>query len=394
MSTLETVEHGSEARVRWFEAVDWAPWKQALIYVAVTRFAFFVAAYAATLFFTTTPGATSAEGFLNIWERWDARHFLVAAEYGWSGAKAIEARTAAFFPLYPLGIRGLAALGITPVLGALMISAAASVVATAFMIKLADRDIGAGAGRRAGLYLLLFPTAVFLLAPYSEALFLAGVIPAFYFARRGRWLMATVPLTVATSTRFAGVFLIAGLAVELTVQLWRKRAERPLGLARDGIAALALAVLPVIAFGFHLRAARGSFFQFREDQLVGWGRDLVSPLQSFLSTWNTRIGGYEANWIFAWRIEILAALAGVLCTLWALVKKEWAYATYMGIFMAVLMTSSWYFSIPRMLLTFFPAIIFLAESAKDDRRHELILVAFAPLATMGVVVFTRGAWFF
>ncbi|MDQ3964656.1 MAG: hypothetical protein M3277_12220 [Actinomycetota bacterium] len=395
MSTLETVEHGSSrARVHWFEAVDWTPWKQALVYVAVTRLAFFIAAYAATLLFTTTPGATSAEGFLNIWERWDARHFLVAAEHGWGGPEAIGARTAAFFPLYPLGIRGLAALGITPILGALAISTAASVVATAFLIKLADRDVGAGYGRRAALYLLLFPTAVFLVAPYSEALFLAGAIPAFYFARRGRWLTAAFPLMVATSTRFAGVFVIAGLAVELAVQLWHRRAERPVGLARDGVATLVLAALPVVAFGLHLQATRGSFFQFREDQLVGWGRDFVSPIQSFLATWNTRIGGYEANWIFAWRIEILAALAGVLFTVWALVKKEWGYATYMGIFMAVLMTSSWYFSIPRMLLTLFPAVVFLTEFAKDERRHELILLVFAPIATMGVIVFTRGAWFF
>lgn len=394
MGASDAAEIGQRTRASWLEGVDWAPWKQALVYVALTRLVFGLAAYAATLLFTTTPGATSAEGFLDIWQRWDARHFLVAAEHGWGGPEAVEARTAAFFPLYPLGIRALTSLGANPILAALLISLAASVVACAFLIKLADHELGPGNGRRAGLYLLLFPTAVFLMAPYSEALFLAGAIPAFYFARQGRWLLAALPLTVATSTRFAGVFLVAGLAVELGVQLWRKRAERPFGLFRDGIATLALAALPVVAFGLHLQAARGSFFQFRIDQLQGWGRDFVSPVQSFLYTWNTRIGGYEQNWIFAWRIEILAALAGVLLTVWALVRKQWAYATYMGMFMAVLMTSSWYFSIPRMLLTFFPAFIFLASFTNDERRHELALLTLAPLATMGVIVFTRGAWFF
>lgn len=393
-SASETVEIGRRTRAAWLEGIDWAPWKQAFLFVALTRLVFGLAAYAVTLLFTTTPGATSAEGFLDIWERWDARHFLVAAEHGWGGPEAIEARTAAFFPLYPLGIRAIAALGADPILAALIISTIASVVACAFMIKLADHELGAGSGRRAGLYLLLFPTAVFLVAPYSEALFLAGAIPALYLARRGRWLLAALPLMVATSTRFAGVFLVVGLAVELGVQLWRKRAERPLGLARDGLAAIALSALPVVAFGLHLQAVRGSFFQFRIDQLQGWGRDFVSPVQSFLFTWNTRIGGYEANWIFAWRIEILAALFGVLLTIWALVRRQWAYAAYMGTFMAVLMTSSWYFSIPRMLLTFFPAFIFLAAFAKDERRHEAVVLTLAPMATMGVIVFTRGAWFF
>ena len=129
------------------------------------------------------------EGFLDIWARWDARHFVIVAELGWVDPDVLAARPAAFFPLYPLAIRALIALGITPVArrasGRLDI---ATWVACAFLIKLAEEELGGGAGRRAALYLLVFPTAVFLAAPYSEALFLAGAIPAFYFARRGRWL--------------------------------------------------------------------------------------------------------------------------------------------------------------------------------------------------------------
>lgn len=371
--------------------IDWSPWKQALVYVALTRAAFLAASYAATMLFT----AGSVEGFLETWTRWDARHFLIAAEHGWAGPEAVSARTAAFFPLYPLSIRGLSAVGFNPVLAGLVVSGAASVVACAFLIKLVDRELGPGAGRRAAIYLLLFPTAVFLIAPYSEALFLAGAIPAWYFARQERWIAATIPLMVATATRFAGVFLMAGLSVELLRQIWVRRRERPLRIAGDGALTLAAGALPIVLFGLFLEQTRGSFFQYRIDQIEGWGRAFVTPLQSFLATWNTRVGQYDSNWIFAWRIEILAALAGVLLTAWALAKREWGYAAYMGTFMAVLMTSAWYFSIPRMLLTFFPAIIFLTELTKDDEgKHETALLIMAPLAAMGVIVFTRGAWFF
>ncbi|MDQ4065897.1 MAG: hypothetical protein M3161_07615 [Actinomycetota bacterium] len=395
MTAREAVaaDTSEQARRRWFAAVDIDVWRRATIFVVVTRLAFFAAAYGTTQLLTAAQGGSSPEGFLDIWSRWDAQHFLVAAEHGWSGPEALSARTAAFFPLYPLAIRALSALGANPIAAGLIISAVATIVATAYLARLAERDIGPGSGTHAALYLLLFPTAVFLVAPYSEALFLAGAIPAFYYAREGRWRAAALPATVAVATRAAGIFLLVALGVELATQLWRRR--EGLRRALEGVIALAVASLPLLLFGLHLRAVRGSFWQYRIDQEVGWGRQTVDPVQSFLATWNTRVGNYDSNWIFAWRIEIIAALAGVLFTIWALARREWAYATYMGLFMTALMTSAWYFSIPRMLLTFFPIMLFVASATRErPERYQLIVLALAPIAAMGVIVYTRGAWFF
>lgn len=384
------------ALVRWFDRAALAPWKTALTLVAVSRLAFFVAAYAGTQFLTAAQGPDNPEGFLDIWVRWDARHFHVVAEHGWVGPEAESARAAAFFPFYPLAMRALGAIGFNLTLAGLVVSAAATVVACAYLIKLVDEELGEGNGRRAALYLILFPTAVFLIAPYSEALFLAGAIPAFYYARRGRWLAASLPAAVAVGTRAAGMFLLAGLAVEWVVQMWRHRTEDVAARALRGGIALAIAVVPLLVYGLYLETTSGTFMQYLIDQREGWGRAFpVNPRDAFFATWNTRVGSYESNWIFAWRIEILAALAGVLLTIWAVTKREWGYAVYIGSLMTVLLMSSWYFSIPRMLLSCFPAAIFLAEATRDNREgHEIALLVLAPVATMGVIVFTRGAWFF
>jgi hypothetical protein len=88
-------------------------------------------------------------------------------------------------------------------------------------------------------------------------------------------------------------------------------------------------------------------------------------------------------------------MVGVFFLVWALRKKEWGYATYMAATLAALMTSSWYFSIPRILLTLFPMVLFLAGwTLNNDRRHESTILVMAPLAALGVVVFTQGIWFF
>ena len=158
---------------------------------------------------------------------------------------------------------------------------------------------------------------------------------------------------------------------------------------------MALGSLPLLAYGAYLARTTGSPFSFIEAQRAGWYRTFTGPVDSFRATWETWNGSYTTNWLFAWRVEILAAGVGLLFLAWALKKKEWGYATYMGATLAALMTSSWYFSIPRILLTLFPMVLFLAEWSKDNpRRHENALMVLAPLAALGVLVFTQELWFF
>ncbi|HEX2236653.1 MAG TPA: mannosyltransferase family protein [Actinomycetota bacterium] len=357
--------------------------------VVLTRVVFGAVAYAAAWLLASGAGGLDT-GFLDLWSRWDALHFFAIAEHGYTGPGSGPDATA-FFPAFPLTLRALSAAGLPPAAAGLLVSLVASVVALAALFALAERDLGAGAGRRAVAYLALFPTAVFLVAPYSEALFLAGAIPAFLLARRGRWTLMGVPAALATATRFAGVFLLLGLVAELFRQ-------RPLTAARMRAAAagFGIALLPLVAYGAFLAAATGDPLHFFTDQRQGWGRQLTNPLDALANTWNTWQGAdYPSNWIFAWRIEVLAAAVGVGLVVWAAIKHEWGYAVYMGTTMAALLSSTWYFSIPRMLLSLFPVALLLAEATgRRAERHEAALVVLAPLATVGVVVFTQGAWFY
>ncbi|HZK52083.1 MAG TPA: mannosyltransferase family protein, partial [Actinomycetota bacterium] len=195
-------------------------WSEALKLVAFTRAIFLGVAYLAASFLAATDGSSDV-GVLDMWTRWDARHFLEIAEFGYTDPRT-DPHATAFFPLWPLLIRAFSATGLSPALAAMLMSAAASVVAVAYLYRLAEEEPqnggagsagpqNGGAGRRASLYLLFFPSAVFLVAPYSESLFLAGAIPAFYYARRGRWLVSGALAAVAMGARAAGAFLLVGL---------------------------------------------------------------------------------------------------------------------------------------------------------------------------------------
>jgi hypothetical protein len=364
-------------------------WVESAGVTAATRAAFLLVAVAASWFLQTETQGAPQESFLSLWDNWDARHLVTIGEHGYFSV-ASDAHATAFFPLFPLLVAALLVVGVHPVAAGLVVSALASFVAGAYLFRLAEEEVGEGAGRRALVYLMVFPTAVFLVAPYSEAVFLAGAIAAFYYARRQRWILVGVPAAVAMGARFAGVFVLVGLAVEFLRQ-------RDLSAARVGRAVLALTIgaVPLVAYSIYLAQTTGDPFHFVEAQRAGWGRDLVGPIESFRTTFDTWGRDYPTNWLLAWRGEIIAAAAGLGMVAWAYAKREWGYAAFMGSMLALLLSSSWYYSIPRMLLSFFPVMVFLAQWSKgSDKRHEAILLATVPIAIMGAILFTQGIWFY
>jgi hypothetical protein len=367
-------------------------WLEALKLVAFTRVLFLVVAYLATSFLASTEGSSEV-GVIEMWTRWDARHFLEVAEYGYTDPRS-DPHATAFFPLFPLLIRLLTATGMTAGLAGMLISAGASVVAVTYLYRLAENELGADAGRRASLYLLFFPTAVFLVAPYSEALFLAGAIPAFYYARQRRWLAAGAFAALAMGARMAGAFLLAGLALE-----WWRQKELNRSAVLRGFLAACLALAPLVAYSAYLWQVNDDPLYFLTDQRLGWGRDFSSPIEALQTTWNGSSvdagEGALTNFVIGWRVEIVAVAVGLLFVGVALFKKEWGYAGFMGTFLLALVTSSVYLSVPRMLLSMFPIVLFLAEwTRRNQRLHESVLLAFSTIAVLGVVAFTRGAWFY
>lgn len=369
-----------------------SPWVRAVAITAGTRLVLGLVAWAGAWYLAGGTGALET-GPLELWRQWDADLYLEIAARGYHGP-GVPPHVEAFFPLLPLLIRPLLALGLPAVAAGLLVTTAATVVALAHLIQLADEELGEGAGHRAGLYLCLFPTAVFLIAPYSEAVFLAGAVPAFRMARRGRPGLAGLGAAVAMASRLAGVFVLAGLAATIVHAAVRTRHRAAVGrlLARGG-ASLLVGVAPLLAYAGWLWAVRSDPLYFLTAQRLGWGRELVGPAESFLSTWEAWGSGAPTTWLLAWRVEILAAFVGVGAVAWAARRREWGYAVYMGATLAALVSSTWYLSIPRALLTFFPLMLFLADWAgRGPRRHEILLITLAPLAALGAVVFTQGRW--
>jgi hypothetical protein len=324
------------------------------------------------------------DSFLDRWTQWDVDHLIDIARFGYGGdpAKPPDPGLPGFFPGFPLLLRAVHYVVPDWRIGALLITFVAGGVAMVALARLGEQEGPPGTGPRAVIALLLCPVAVFLFAGYTEALFLACALPAWLLARQGRWELAAACGLAAGFVRITGLFLALALVVEFVVR--DRRWPR--------LPWLVLPFVGPVAYAAYLHGRTGDWFAWQHAQERGWGRSLVVPWQALHTTWMAAFGQHD-QFTVAFRVELLAALVGVLLTVWLLVRRRWAELTYVGLQVAALLTSAFYLSIGRSTLLWWP--LWLAIGAFGVRRPlpYLALVAlFTPLLAAQIVIFTSGSW--
>lgn len=180
-------------------------------------------------------GPQVSPGLHNLWDatnRLDAGWFLAIADLGYDFRPD---HTAAFFPGYPLTIRAISAIpGVGTLSAAILISNGALIGAFIILYLLTTLELSERHARRTILVLAAFPTSFFLIAPYSESLYLLVVLWSFYEARRRRWPMAGVAGALAGLIRQIGFILIPVLLLSVREAGWRRRAALAVSIAAIG----------------------------------------------------------------------------------------------------------------------------------------------------------------
>jgi hypothetical protein len=325
--------------------------------------------------------------FLERWKHWDADLLITVAEHGYGGDPSREPDKGlpAFFPGMPLMLRAVHLFVANWTLAGLLISFVAGAVAMVALAKLAEFEGPPGTGWRAVLALLLWPMSVFLFAGYSESLFLAFAIPAWLAARRGRWPLAAALAAGASCVRITGLFLALALIVEFFT---RRHAVRQAGW-------LVLPFVPLVLYSAYHHARSGDWLAWKHAQEAGWGRNLVWPWESLITTWSAALE--EGRFAWAFRLEIAGAVVGIGLVLVLLYLRRWSEFVYVGLQVGALLCSAYYLSIPRSALLWWPLFLLIATaSASPSPWRRWIIVVYAlvvgPLMVLNTLVFTDGAW--
>lgn len=165
---------------------------------------------------------------LSFLSNWDGPIYLSIAENGYQNKGEAN-----FFPLYPLLVRAVHLVVPSLLYSGLIVAWACLVGALYFSLKIFMQLYGLKdnlEALRGTLCFALFPTAIFLLATYTESLFAFLALGAVYFALKRDFMKAALLCAPLTATRLNGLFVLALVSMILL----EKRPFKPLQLLVTG----------------------------------------------------------------------------------------------------------------------------------------------------------------
>ena len=326
--------------------------------------------------------------------RYDSGWYLGIVERGYGPAHAPgQSSEHAFFPLYPELLRAVArATGTDPVRTGPILSTIFAIAALWLFWREGLRRLGPRLARDALLFLLLFPTSFFLLAMYSESLFLLLAVAAFAMLARRHFAVATLLGLFAGLTRAPALALCA----PLLLAAWPGRDGGP-APTRRRIAAVAVALAP--AAGVLLWVAIVAWITGLPDGYLraqsGWHRG-ISPLAGaahWAAALPERIAHGDLLEKPAFVLDYLDVLLFAAIGVFQLRKRRWSDASFTAGALLLPIATGVPVSVPRYVLVVYPAFFALAEAFEGrPLLRRLWWIGSALLLAAGAAAFVHWRW--
>jgi hypothetical protein len=141
--------------------------------------------------------------------RWDSTWFLAVASGGYNH----EVARTAYFPLYPLIVKGIGVVIGSYLVAGVLISLVSFAIALLLLYRLAALELGSEVAGVAVMLIAFCPMAYFFSAVYSESLYLALSLGCIWRARMGSWASAGALGALAAAERNTGVMLVVPLVL-------------------------------------------------------------------------------------------------------------------------------------------------------------------------------------
>lgn len=331
-----------------------------------------------------------------LWNRanFDGVHYLQIAEHEYGLYEQ------AFFPLYPLVIRFFAVtvFGRNYLMAGIGVSLASLLAASWVLFKLVRLDVSGPVSKLAVGLMLVFPTSFFFGAVYTESLFLLLVVLAFYWARRGRWLPASLAVAAATATRPIGIVLAIAIGVE-----WLLSVGVPL---KDWVGermvrkAFPLLVMPLglvlyMIFLWRLVGDPLAFIRVQPNFGAQRSTNIVLPYQVAYRYLKMLIT-VEKTSILYYAVILEAVTVGVfslLAVMGYVRKLRPSYLVFLALGILVPSLTGTLTSEPRYLLVLFPGFLILAKFLQDRPRARIVCVGLSLIGLVATnLLFAAGYW--
>ena len=358
-------------------------WLDAIVPTVLLRVVILLFGVAAVVIFR---GEALPHGsLLEIWDRWDAPHFFELARLGY-GPPADPARIV-LFPALPALI-ALGSLVTEPLVAGMVISFISTLAAAIGLYRLVRFDEGRESGRAAVLFMSLFPTAFTLIAPYSEAPFLAFTVWSFVMARQGRWPAAGLFALFAGATRIQGAFLLPALILEYWLS--KRRIDR-------GAAVLFLAAGGPVIYLWINFATFGDPLYFIGIQDTVFHVSTAAPWVAIPNIVNGAIAFQPTEfWATVYFAPFAALVILLVVALWTIFGRgsRPSYAVYTILSLLSFASLTWPISVPRYLMGVFPIFMAAGRIGRIPWLGPPLLAGSTLLFGVCLTLFVIGHWAF
>lgn len=288
--------------------------------------------------------------------QWDCGWYVATVNEGYrtldpAAPQRSEANWA-FFPLYPLTVRGVAVLtGLGPLAAGVLVSNVAMLLGVLFLVLYLRRTRARADENLLILLCLAGPYSFYFASVYSEGLFFGLASLSLLLLARGRTLPAAATAAALSATRPVGVFWVVALLWQEYRTHGRKVVARILSDPRL-LLAMALAPLGLFLYMLYLHLHMGDALAFSHVQ-AAWGRATEGPWYHL--AWSLTAndlprllapGVVERKSFQYWG---LVAVAGLFLAGW-LFRQGRHFEAMFGLFALLLPLASGVDSIPRYLV--------------------------------------------
>jgi hypothetical protein len=322
-----------------------------------------------------TPHGASTAHTLTILSDWDGLWYRIVAERGYLLIPGRQSDPA-FFPLFPIVLRGFHALGLSYFATGLLLANGGFIVGILAFFELSRRLVPEDVARASTLLAAFFPMSFVFSMTYPESLVLVALALSLLFAMQGKWTASAIAAAAAAMGRPEALFFalpLGALALARSRQSERGTRGRAIG------AALA-PVVSVATFPLYLGWSLHNVFAWSWAQ-QSWGRSfqLTGVVRSF-----SGLGGVAQT---PWLLRDAAFCVLYLVLIWSArrvgITLPWLIA---GAAIVILpLASGTFMSEARFGLLAFPAYWGLGALARRRIVRIPVLVVSAVLLVAGTM---------
>jgi len=306
------------------------------------------------------------------WYRWDTINYIEIAEYGYS----TNPLHSVWPPLYPLLTRLFSNVFTPTLLAGLVVSNLSALIALMLLYLVVADSWGEKIARETVLCITLFPTAFFLVAAYTESLFLALSLGCLYSYKKSKWGLASILGAAAVLTRLQGIVLILPM-LWIIFQSFILQKERKFQWLAYSLAPIGSMLLAFIAFVGYIRFGLNADWPW-VPLSTNWYQHMGWP-------WEGILGNFTALTIrslstpispIAQFYDLMLVCSAIAVLVYSIKKIPTYYYLYAAVILLVILVKvdnlELLVSASRYLLTAFPIFVAIVVSLNDSTAKRSI----------------------